>query len=126
MPLPRSLGRFNRVVSNRVLGLGAGRVPGFGIIAHEGRRTGRPYRTPVGVFRRSGQIAVALTYGPGTDWVRNVLAAGHAEILTRGQRYRVVNPRVVTDGERALAPRPIRPILRAIGVDAFLVADVAD
>jgi deazaflavin-dependent oxidoreductase (nitroreductase family) len=124
MPLPRWLGRFNRVVTNRILGLGAGRLPGFGIITHQGRRSGRRYRTPVGVFRRPGQIVIALTYGPNVDWVRNVLAAGHAEIITRRRTYRLVNPRLVEDAERSLASPPVRPILRALDVDAFLVADV--
>lgn len=124
MPLPRGLARFNRVVTNRVLGLGARRLPGFGIVTHEGRRSGRRYRTPVGVFRRPDQIAVALTYGPEADWVQNVLAAGHAEIVMRGRTYRLVHPRLVEDAERTLASPPVRPFLGALNVEAFLVADI--
>ncbi|SCF06599.1 hypothetical protein GA0070607_5111 [Micromonospora coriariae] len=73
MVLPRRLARFNRVVTNRVTGPLAGRLPGFGVIIHRGRRSGRVYRTPINIFRTSGGYVAALTYG-FTDWARNVLA----------------------------------------------------
>ena len=34
MPLPKGLARFNRVVTNRVLGPFAARLPGFAIVTH--------------------------------------------------------------------------------------------
>jgi hypothetical protein len=34
------------------------------IVHHKGRRSGRAYKTPVGVVRRHDGYAVALTYGP--------------------------------------------------------------
>ena len=46
MPLPRSVARFNRRVTNRLLGRLAPRLPGFGIVVHTGRKTQRRYRTP--------------------------------------------------------------------------------
>ena len=72
MPLPRSVARFNRHATNRVLGPLAHFLPHFGVVIHRGRRSGREYRTPVNVFRRRGELLVALTYGPESDWVRNV------------------------------------------------------
>jgi deazaflavin-dependent oxidoreductase (nitroreductase family) len=123
MVLPRWLGRFNRVATNRVSRLVAGRVPGLGMVVHTGRRSGREYRTPVNVFHRDGGYAVALTYGPNTQWVRNVLAAGRAEIVTGGRARPVVNPRVVTDRARSAVPAPVRSILRALDVDQFLLVD---
>jgi len=123
MPAPHWLGRFNRQVTNRVTRPFARWLPGFGVVMHEGRRSGRRYRTPVNVFRRPGGFAIALTYGAGAEWVRNVLAAGHADIATRGRSVSVVEPRVIHDAQRSLVPRPIRPILKALHVDSFLVAD---
>ena len=35
------------------------------------------YRTPLNVFRGDeDHFVIALTYGPGADWVRNIVAAG--------------------------------------------------
>ena len=45
VPLSHAIGRFNRLATNRVTGLVAGRLPGFGIVTHRGRRSGRTYRT---------------------------------------------------------------------------------
>jgi deazaflavin-dependent oxidoreductase (nitroreductase family) len=123
--LPRWLARVNRVGTNRVSRLVAGRLPGFGIVVHTGRRSGTAYRTPVNVFRRDGGVVVALTYGSGAQWARNVLAAGAADVVVRGRTRRVVNPRVVTDPERTAVPRLVRPLLGVVGVDEFLVLDDA-
>ena len=45
MVLPRWLARFNRRVTNRVLGLIPRRISPFVIIHHRGRISGRPYAT---------------------------------------------------------------------------------
>lgn len=84
MPLPAWLARFNRMVSNPVLGPAAARLPYCGVIVHRGRRSGRLYRTPVNAFPVDEGFVVALTYGRETDWVRNVLAAGGCEMVHRG------------------------------------------
>ena len=123
MPLPRALARFNRKLTNPIARTVAGRVPGSGIIVHRGRRSGRAYRTPVAVFRRPGGYAVALTYGPGAEWVRNVLAAGGAALEGGDRRVRLANPRVVRDPGRRFVPPPVRPFLRLLGADAFLLLD---
>ena len=122
MPLPQRLARFNKVVTNRVARVVAGRMPGFGIIVHRGRKSGRTYRTPVNVFARPGGFTIALTYGGG-DWVANVLAAGTAEIHTKGRTHHVSNPRVVKNPARAGVPAPVRVILGRLHVDQFLHVD---
>jgi deazaflavin-dependent oxidoreductase (nitroreductase family) len=122
MPLSQRVARFNRLVTNRVTGLLAGFLPGFGIITHQGRKSGRTYRTPVNVFRRPGGFIVALTYGQG-DWVKNVLAAGGADVHTRRRDHHVVNPRVIDDPIGAGVPAPVRLILRRLDVREFLWAD---
>ena len=121
MPLPQGLARFNRRATNRLTGLFAGRAPGFAILTHVGRRSGRTYRTPVNVFRRGGEYIIVLTYGAGSDWVRNVLAAGTAELLTRGRRVRLTNPRIVVDPHMRWAPLPTRLLLpRLAGVTEYM------
>ena len=122
MPLPPALARFNKKVTNRVTRPFASRLPGFGIVTHRGRRSGRTYSIPVNVFRGSGGWVFALTYGRG-DWVKNVLAAGGAELHTRGRDHHVTNPRVVDDPSRSAVPRPVRAILKVIHADEFLYVD---
>lgn len=123
MPLPDGLARFNRVVTNRITRLVAGHVPGFGIVIHEGRRSRQEYRTPVNLFRRDGGFEIALTYGPDSDWVKNVLAAGGAEVKYRGQIHRLTNPRMVQNPRDTAVPSTVRLILRFLKVDRFLLLD---
>jgi deazaflavin-dependent oxidoreductase (nitroreductase family) len=118
-----AVARFNRRVTNRVTGPFAGWLPGFGIVVHRGRTSGREYRTPINVFKRPGGYAVALTYGPSSQWVRNVLAAGGCVIETGGQHVRLTNPRVVHDARRRLVPPLVRVVLGLVDVNAFLLLD---
>ena len=121
MPLPRWLGRFNLVVTNRVSGLVAGLLPLFGIVEHVGRRSGTVRQTPINVFRRrSGDYVVALTYGADTNWVRNVLAAGSCRLRTRGRWVELGAPRRFRDRSRRAVPWFVRPVLWLIGADWFL------
>ena len=121
MPLPKRLARFNLVVTNPIVGRVAGRLPGFAIVTHVGRRSGREYSNPVNLFRRDDRYVIALTYGADSQWVRNVLAAGEARVLTRGARVRLVEPEVVHDPSALLVPAAVRPILRAVKVTDFMV-----
>jgi deazaflavin-dependent oxidoreductase (nitroreductase family) len=110
MPLSRSVARFNRRGPNRILGPVAPYLPGFGVVRHTGRNTGRSYRTPVNVFRRPGGYVIALTYGPGADWVRNVLTSGGCELETRGRTLRLTAAARPRRGPSShAAPRPARP-----------------
>ena len=124
MPLPKTLARFNRVATNRIVRRVAGRLPGFAIVRHAGRRSGRLYRTPVNLFRAGDRYVIALTYGRGAQWVANVLAAGGCEVETRGRRVRLTAPEIVHDPSRALVPRPVARILGALAVDDFMVLAV--
>ena len=120
MPLPRTLARWNKVGLNRVTKHVAPWMPGFGVVAHTGRRSGRRYQTPVNVFPAEDGYLLALTYGPDSDWVKNVLAAGGCELMTRGRIVRLVSPQLVHDENRR-GIRPLeRQVLGLIGVADFL------
>jgi deazaflavin-dependent oxidoreductase (nitroreductase family) len=120
MPIPRIVGQWNKVGLNRVTKRVAPWMPGLGLVVHRGRRSGRTYQTPVNVFASGDGYVFALTYGPDTDWVKNVLAAGGCELRTRGRTIRLTSPRLFHDEAR----RDIRPlerqVLRTIGVADFL------
>jgi len=92
------LARFNRVATNPVQRRWAGRLPPFAIVEHTGRKTGRPYRTPVTAFVKGDVVTIRLPYGTERDWVRNLVAAGGGVIERRGRRVRVTDPEVSKDG----------------------------
>jgi deazaflavin-dependent oxidoreductase (nitroreductase family) len=125
MPFPRAIAKLNRVGLNRVTRHIAPWLPGLGLVIHRGRRSGRTYRTPVNVFVAGDGYVFALTYGPETDWVKNVVAAGGCELRTRGRVIRLTAPRVFHDETR----RDIRPLerqaLRLMRVADFLTLKVA-
>jgi hypothetical protein len=62
MPIPRIVARLNRIGLNRLTRRIAVWTPGFGVIVHRGRKSGREFRTPVNVFPIEGGFVVALTY----------------------------------------------------------------
>jgi deazaflavin-dependent oxidoreductase (nitroreductase family) len=67
-------------------------LPGFAILTHRGRKTGRTYSTPINVFRRGDDYFFFLTYGSDVQWVKNVLANGSCSIETRGRIVELVEP----------------------------------
>lgn len=116
----RWVAAFNLRVTNRITGPFADRLPGFGIITHVGRKSGRRYHTPVNVFRMPTGFLVALTYGPEAEWVKNVVAAGGCALRTRGRDYQLSNPVVEHDPARRQFPAVVRTILGIIGANDFL------
>ena len=125
MPIPQAVGRWNRVGLNRVTRHIAPWLPGFGVVIHRGRRSGRSYRTPVNVFRTEDGYLFALTYGPDTDWVKNVQATGGCELETHRRTVRLVSPRLYHDETRR-GIRPVeRQVLRMIHVADFLALKTA-
>jgi deazaflavin-dependent oxidoreductase (nitroreductase family) len=118
--LARRIAHFNKRVTNRVTRPVAPYLPGFGVVVHTGRTSGKRYETPVNVFTRADGFVIALTYGTQSDWVRNVVAAGGCELITRGRRYRLSSPEIIHDEARQDASRFARPILRLIGAADFM------
>jgi deazaflavin-dependent oxidoreductase (nitroreductase family) len=117
MPMPKVAGRWNKAGLNHLTRRIAPWMPGFGVVVHRGRRR---YQTLVNVFRAGDGYVIALTYGPETDWVKNVLAAAGGELRTRGQAIPLSSPRLFHDQSRA-AIRPVeRQALRILHVADFL------
>jgi deazaflavin-dependent oxidoreductase (nitroreductase family) len=105
MQLPQGLARFNRHVTNPIQRLWAGWAPTFAIVEHVGRRSGKPYRTPVSVFSAEVDgkpgVAILLTYGPDRDWLKNLVAAGGGRMQHYGKTFGLTEPRVVSKAEAA-------------------------
>jgi deazaflavin-dependent oxidoreductase (nitroreductase family) len=106
MPLPRFAARVQKRLFNPLARLWAPLLPGYGVLVHTGRRSGRAYRTPLNVFRVPGGFAVVIAYGQESDWLRNLRAADRAELIKLRRRYTVSNPRIVSYSEA----RPTLPL----------------
>ena len=74
-------------------------LPGMATIKHRGRKSGKPYETIVTAYRKGNVLAIALVHGK-TDWVKNVLAAGEADVHFVVD-VRLVNPRILPAGSGA-------------------------
>src|SRR5579863_1836313 len=120
----RWLAKINIAFTNRITSLFAGWLPGFGILTHVGRKSGKVYRTPVNVFRASKGFIIALTYSSQSEWVKNVLAAGGCDLRTRGKKYQLSAPKVVRDPTRGRFPIPVRLVLRVVGADEYMEASI--
>ncbi|NMN98706.1 nitroreductase family deazaflavin-dependent oxidoreductase [Antrihabitans stalactiti] len=120
MPLPRRLATFNRLATNRVIEPFAGRVPGFAVVVHKGRKSGREYRCPVGAVQDEVGFKIPLPYGRDVDWVKNVLAEGGCELVIRGDSVHVVDPEVIHDGDISWTPIGVRHMLKALDAPYYL------
>lgn len=121
-PIPRT--RFIRPFATHVLNpfmrLFVHRLPGFAVISYRGRKSGKAYRTPLNVFRDGDDYIFALTYGSQAEWVRNVLAAGSAELQVGRKTVHVTDPEVFVDPKGRLLPLPVRMLMRPLRVSEFL------
>lgn len=97
-------------------------LPGFATIRHRGRKSGKQYETVVNAYRKGDVLAVMLGHGK-TDWVRNVLAAGEADVHLFRSDVHITNPRIVPAGtDDPTLPRIARRAARSMGV---FVANIA-
>ena len=117
MPMPLWWGQINK----RVFNPRAVRGRRWQVIHHVGRRSGRPYRTPLEAHRVDDGFIFMLVYGSRSDWVQNVLAAGRASLEFEGTTVDLVGPELLS-AERAFAQLPAgtkRPP-RLLKIDEFL------
>ena len=126
MSFRRRAARFNRVFANHIFGLLMPRFPGFAVVCHYGRSSGRPYRTPVKVFRSGENYLISLPYGRESDWVRNVLAAKGCDLEAGGQRVRLAAPQVRIDPAPAELPPVIRFGQKRLRIVEHLVLEPAE
>jgi deazaflavin-dependent oxidoreductase (nitroreductase family) len=95
MPYPRWLAKINK----RVFNPWQVRKGGYPVVTHVGRTSGRSYQTPLDAYpTRTGYVLVAR-YGPESDWVRNILAAGAATLRIGGEERALDSPRLVSLAE---------------------------
>lgn len=91
------------------------------VIRHTGRRSGRQFSTPVVADRVGSDVLIPLPYGTQVDWVRNVLTAGQATLVRKGETLRVGSPEII-DSTQALPllPRGRRRTFERVEIGHFL------
>jgi deazaflavin-dependent oxidoreductase (nitroreductase family) len=120
MPMPRWWGQINKRVFNP-RELRKGERP---VLTHVGRSSGTAYRTPLDAHAVDGGYVFVLVYGSGSDWVRNVLAAGRAHLAIDGRELDLTAPRLVDEAEAWQAiPEDKRPP-RILRIGEYLRMDV--
>jgi deazaflavin-dependent oxidoreductase (nitroreductase family) len=72
-------------------------LPGTATIEHRGRKSGKPFKTIVTTYRKGTVLSIALGHGK-TDWVKNVLAAGEADVRYARRAVHITNPRILEAG----------------------------
>jgi deazaflavin-dependent oxidoreductase (nitroreductase family) len=102
MPFPRWLAQVNKRVFNPIEDRRGVRP----VLIHTGRSSGRTYRTPLDAHPLTDGYVFIPMYGPRTDWVRNVLAAGEARLSVDGHEVELESPQLVRKAD-------IWPMLRA-------------
>jgi deazaflavin-dependent oxidoreductase (nitroreductase family) len=102
MPLPRWLARINKRVFNP-WEIRKGRRP---VVVHVGRSSDTVYRTPLDAHPTRQGYVLVVRYGPGSDWVQNIMATSTATLRVDGEEHRLGSPRLVTQEEAVdeLAP----------------------
>ncbi|MCV7075950.1 nitroreductase family deazaflavin-dependent oxidoreductase [Mycobacterium szulgai] len=125
MVFPPWFEKFQVKYINPVLKPIARYLPGTATIEHRGRKSGKPYKTIVTTYRRGNTLAIALGHGK-TDWVKNVMAAGEADVHFTRRQVHITNTRILpaaSNGpEVAELPFMARAQLRRMAV---FVADIA-
>ena len=92
-------------------------IPGITVIRHRGRSSGKLYETAITAYRKGNVVAIMLAHGK-TNWVKNVLAAGEADIRLGRHDVHLVNPRIVEAGtdDPSLPPLARMAARRGLGV----------
>lgn len=122
MLFPAWIDRLQMKYMNPVMRRVARFLPTFVVVNHRGRKSGKPYRTVVNAYRKGDVVAILLGHGK-TDWVKNLLAAGEADLQVRNRDVHITNLRVLPTGADGDGLPFIAHLgLRRMGV---LVADVA-
>ena len=87
----------------------------FSIVRHIGRRSGKPYETPIIVAPVTDGFVIELTYGPDVDWHKNVVAAGGCTLVWHGKEFEIekIEPVDTQTGRAAFSP-PQQLILRLL------------
>src|SRR5437867_1098142 len=104
-----------------------GAIPIWGVVRHRGRKSGKLYATPIAIRPTPDGFVLPLPWGEGTDWCRNLRAAGGGVVIWGGVEHEVTAPEVI-DSATAMPffNAVLRPIARRVGIKKYLRVRRAD
>jgi deazaflavin-dependent oxidoreductase (nitroreductase family) len=122
VPVPKWVAKVNKHTFNKAE-IKRGKRP---VLTHVGRRSGRSYHTPMDAHGVDGGFVFFPMYGPDSDWVMNVLAAGTASVSKDGADYDLTNPRLISrnDARQQVAAGTKMPPEK-LNIDQYLQMDLA-
>jgi deazaflavin-dependent oxidoreductase (nitroreductase family) len=87
---------------------------------HVGRRSGRPYVTPLSAYPLGDGFVLGVAY-PHVDWCENLLAAGKCTLTWNGKEYALERPEVISlaEAEKAYPPL-VKFLVAAFGHNKFV------
>ncbi len=96
----------------------------WAVLHHVGRTSGRAYAIPVVARRTADGFVIPLPFGEGTQWVRNLQAAGGGTLRWDGRDHAFVDP-VIVDADAVAADFGgfERAIMRRAGASFVRVHD---
>jgi deazaflavin-dependent oxidoreductase (nitroreductase family) len=98
-----------------------GAIPIWAVVRHRGRKSGKLYSTPIAIRQTPDGFILPLPWGEGTDWCRNLRAAGGGVVRWGGADIDITDP-VVIDAAAAMPffDAYMRPIMKLIGIKKVL------
>lgn len=98
-----------------------GLIPIWAVVRHRGRRSGKLYSTPIAIRPTADGFVLPLPWGEGTDWCRNLRAAGGGVVRWGGGEIEITSPEIIDVADALPAfDGFMRPIVKRIGIKKFL------
>lgn len=104
---------------------GSGRSE-IGTLEHVGRTSGIRRLTPIHPVPTETGFRIVVPLGEQSQWVRNVLAAGHCRMQLRDVVYELDEPVLLAAGELPEIAPPVAWVLDRLGVEYLLVRRFAE
>ena len=110
-------GFVNRVVNPWLVrsGLIGGTRGELALVEHVGRRSGTVRLTPIHPMPIDGGYRIIVPVGERSEWVRNILAAGHGRLVIGDRVVELDEPVVETPTQVPGVPRPVRALFEWLG-----------
>ena len=98
-----------------------GAIPIWAVVRHRGRKSGKLYSTPIAIRPTPDGFILPLPWGEGTDWCRNLRAAGGGVLRWGGAEIEITDQHVI-DAATAMPffDAYMRPIMKLIGIKKVL------
>lgn len=126
---PRMGTQFTNDVVNPLLirrGIsGVGRSE-LGTLEHVGRRTGTRHLSPIHPVATEDGFRITVPLGPKSQWVQNVLAAGHCRLQLHDTVYDLDEPVLLAAGELPDMAAPMARVLDLLGIEYLLLRRFAE